>query len=227
MPLLDMPLSTARRVYETNLFAPLALVQAFAPLLVAAKGAVVNIGSIAGVIPFPWQAIYNSSKAALHHLTYSLRLELAPLGVKVTLVLLGGIDSNFMGNLPKIRLPEDSFYVSVRETIEPYLNGTGKGQTGAVGKPTAYAGKVVDGIIRQKKPQKKIWAGTGATIVWFVSTFLWYSVWVSRDFCGELVVRSLKFTLLMNIGFPLADKATDCRVAEVREESKLKFVTLT
>ena len=179
MPLLDTSLSLARSTYETNVFGPIAVVQAFAPLLIAAQGKVVNIGSIAGIMPLPWQAIYNSSKAALHHLTYNLRLELAPLGVHVTLVVLGGIDSNFMSNLPKTSLPENSFYIDIRENIEQYLNGTGTGQTGIAAKPAVYAGKIVQGIIGQKEPQKRIWAGTGATLIWFLSTFLWYSVWVS------------------------------------------------
>ena len=56
MPGLDVDLDEARAVFETNFFAIIAMTQAFIPLLIAAKGLVVNIGSCAGVcILFSYQ----------------------------------------------------------------------------------------------------------------------------------------------------------------------------
>lgn len=48
MPLLDVKLETAREVFELNYISVLAMTQAFAPSLIAAKGKVINIGSIVG-----------------------------------------------------------------------------------------------------------------------------------------------------------------------------------
>ncbi len=48
IPLLDADLNTAREVYDLNVFSVLAVTQAFAPSLIAAKGKVINIGSIVG-----------------------------------------------------------------------------------------------------------------------------------------------------------------------------------
>jgi 1-acylglycerone phosphate reductase len=48
MPLLDADLDVARQVFELNVFSVLAVTQAFAPALIAAKGKVLNIGSIVG-----------------------------------------------------------------------------------------------------------------------------------------------------------------------------------
>jgi 1-acylglycerone phosphate reductase len=42
--------------------------QTFAPLLIAAKGTIVQIGSIAGVMPYVFGSAYNASKAALYAL---------------------------------------------------------------------------------------------------------------------------------------------------------------
>lgn len=53
-PLLDFDLSQARTMYEANVFGAVAAVQAFAPLLLAAKGTVVNIASIAGLMYPPY-----------------------------------------------------------------------------------------------------------------------------------------------------------------------------
>jgi len=43
---------------EVNLFSRVAITQVFAPLLIRSKGAIVNIGSIAGVYPLVWQDMY-------------------------------------------------------------------------------------------------------------------------------------------------------------------------
>ncbi|WOO80062.1 Short-chain dehydrogenase cctT [Vanrija pseudolonga] len=93
-PLLDTDLDRLRALFEVNAFAPLALTQAFAPLLVeAGKGSpldavVLNVGSGASYGP-PFRGAYGSSKAALQILSDVLRRELAPLGIKVvTLELL-------------------------------------------------------------------------------------------------------------------------------------------
>lgn len=73
-------------MYQVNLFGLMEVTQAFAPQVIAAKGQVINIGSIAGVIPTPLQGVYNSSKAAVHALSDALRIEMAPFGVKVICV---------------------------------------------------------------------------------------------------------------------------------------------
>jgi NAD(P)-dependent dehydrogenase (short-subunit alcohol dehydrogenase family) len=73
--LADVPLAAARRVYEVNVLAPLALVQLFLPLLRVAHGAVVNVSSDAAVEAYPGWGAYGSSKAALDQLTSVLAAE--------------------------------------------------------------------------------------------------------------------------------------------------------
>jgi 1-acylglycerone phosphate reductase len=86
MPILDVDLDVARQTYEVNTLGLVGTTQAFAPLVIAAKGRIMNIGSVASIMPVPWQGIYASSKAAMHHLSDNMRLELAPFDVKVILV---------------------------------------------------------------------------------------------------------------------------------------------
>src|SRR5690242_15645780 len=71
--LLDTDLNTARKMFNVNVFGPLELIQACAPMLVAAKGQIVNIGSIAGILQIPDQGMYNASKATMHVMTENLR----------------------------------------------------------------------------------------------------------------------------------------------------------
>ena len=72
--LLDYPLDAFKDVYETNLFAPLALIQALRPVL-KPEACIINITSDAGVEPYAGWGGYGSSKAALEHLSAILAEE--------------------------------------------------------------------------------------------------------------------------------------------------------
>jgi NAD(P)-dependent dehydrogenase (short-subunit alcohol dehydrogenase family) len=74
-PLADVPLAAARRVLETNVLAPLALIQRFLPLLRAHGGIVLNVSSDAAVEAYAGWGAYGSSKAALDQLSAVLAAE--------------------------------------------------------------------------------------------------------------------------------------------------------
>ncbi|OJD09784.1 hypothetical protein ACJ73_10092, partial [Blastomyces percursus] len=78
VPALDVNLQEAREVFETNFIAVIAMCQEFAPLLIKAKGTIVQVGSVAGIIPYVFGSVYNASKAALHSFSDTLRVELTP-----------------------------------------------------------------------------------------------------------------------------------------------------
>ena len=73
--LADYPMDALRRVYETNVFAPLALTQLLLPALSAANGTVVAISSDAAVETYQTWGGYGSSKAALDQLMRVLGAE--------------------------------------------------------------------------------------------------------------------------------------------------------
>jgi NAD(P)-dependent dehydrogenase (short-subunit alcohol dehydrogenase family) len=74
-PLRDYRLSELRQVYDTNVFAPLCLIQRLAAPLAAASGAIVNVSSDAAVEAYPGWGGYGSAKAALDQLTAVLAVE--------------------------------------------------------------------------------------------------------------------------------------------------------
>lgn len=84
-PLLDTEIERVRATFETNVIAHLRTTKAFFPLLRAAGGVIVNNASSAGVDSsyLPFGGVYNSSKSAAAKLSQTLRLELAPFGVRV------------------------------------------------------------------------------------------------------------------------------------------------
>jgi NAD(P)-dependent dehydrogenase (short-subunit alcohol dehydrogenase family) len=56
-PLLDTDIDEAKKVYDLNVWGVLAVTQAFAPMLVKAKGAVCNISSVAACFTFAWSGM--------------------------------------------------------------------------------------------------------------------------------------------------------------------------
>ena len=95
-----------RHVFELNFFTPLALARGLAGPLAKAKGAIVNVTSIAGhaVHPFAGSA-YSTSKAALSALTRELAVEFAALGVRVNAVAPGEIATAMLSPETEVLLP--------------------------------------------------------------------------------------------------------------------------
>lgn len=96
--MLAAPLDEVRALFETNVFGPLAMAQAFAPVLAAnGGGALVDIHSA-----LSWHAggnAYSATKAALWSITNSLRLELASRGTQVVGAHLGYTDTPMTAGL--------------------------------------------------------------------------------------------------------------------------------
>ena len=87
----------AYELFMTNFFGPFHLLQAALPRLRAqARGHVVNVTSIAAIAPQAGSGLYAASKAALEALSESLAAEVAPLGLRVSLVEPGAFRTDFL-----------------------------------------------------------------------------------------------------------------------------------
>jgi NAD(P)-dependent dehydrogenase (short-subunit alcohol dehydrogenase family) len=75
-----------RKLFEVNLLGVTLVTRAFLPLLVAARGHVVNLGSGASLVPFPGYAAYGPVKVGVLWLSEYQRAELGPFGVRVSCV---------------------------------------------------------------------------------------------------------------------------------------------
>ena len=88
----------AAREMDTNFFGVFRIVKAAIPHLKArGGGAIINIGSVAGARGFPGMGLYCASKFAVAGLSQALAKELAPFGIRVTVVEPGGFRTNFGG----------------------------------------------------------------------------------------------------------------------------------
>lgn len=91
------PLGDWQRVFNVNFFAPILLARGLVEELARAKGAVVNVTSIAGSRVHPFAgAAYATSKSALAGLTREMAADFAPLGVRVNAISPGEIDTSIL-----------------------------------------------------------------------------------------------------------------------------------
>ncbi len=94
---IETDLRTWGQVFHVNFFAPIVLARGLKAELSAAKGAVVNVTSIAGSRVHPFAgAAYSTSKAALKALTREMALDFGPLGVRVNAIAPGEIDTSIL-----------------------------------------------------------------------------------------------------------------------------------
>ncbi len=82
----ECPLETQQRVMDVNHFGAVRVIQAFLPLLRAAKGTVVVNTALMAHTVIPFNAGYAASKCALEGWTDSLRREVAHLGIRVAMI---------------------------------------------------------------------------------------------------------------------------------------------
>lgn len=90
-PLELIEMERLRRQFEVNVVGTVAVTQAFLPMLRRAPGRIVNVGSIQGFMALPFSGAYAASKHALEALSDSLRRELRPWGIAVSLLEPGAV----------------------------------------------------------------------------------------------------------------------------------------
>lgn len=106
------------RHLAVNLFGIYSLTQAFVPLLVQSKGAIVNNLSLVALAPFPPIASYSISKAAAFSLTVSLRALLASQGVRVHAILTGPVDTDMNRGLDIPKAPPETAAAEIFDGVE-------------------------------------------------------------------------------------------------------------
>ncbi|MEV6099713.1 SDR family oxidoreductase [Nocardia sp. NPDC051981] len=116
-PLLQTEMADVVETFETNVFGPLRIARAFAPILAAnGGGALVDIHSV-----LSWSsgaAAYGASKAALWSITNSLRIELAGQGTQVVGVHLGFADTDMVKAIAAPKISPAEVAAAVADGLE-------------------------------------------------------------------------------------------------------------
>lgn len=166
MPATDMDISKVQTLFNTNLFGAMRMVKAFAPLVIAAKGKIVNNGSMAGTFPLPFRSAYAASKAALHSYGDALRLEMQPLDVAVITLVTGAVESAGSAKDAVDAILPGSLYVEPLKALLE-ISSRMKDRTPAA----IWSLEVVTRVLSQSNP-RWFWVGSRASVMWFVTTFL-------------------------------------------------------
>ena len=139
------------------------MIQAFLPLLLkSCNDMTVNQTSVGAVTTLPFQAIYNSSKAAMTMLSNPLRLELQPFDITVVDPRTGVVKTNLIKNLNESQqpsLPKGPIYKPARQAIEKAMRQDGFEDQGM---PAQKWTKLVVQDLLKKNPPSVIWRGKSA-----------------------------------------------------------------
>jgi NAD(P)-dependent dehydrogenase (short-subunit alcohol dehydrogenase family) len=102
----DLSSEDIQAQFNTNLFGVYRTIKEVIPIMrkQAGGGTIINIGSVNGFVASPCASAYVATKFALEGLTQSLRYELAPFGIKVTIIDAGAIKTNIITN--GMRIPK-------------------------------------------------------------------------------------------------------------------------
>ncbi len=92
----EATMAEIRAQFEVNVFGAVAVLQAVLPYMRARRaGRLINITSVSGLVGWPSLGIYSGSKFALEGICETLALEVAPLGIKVSMIEPGGFRTEF------------------------------------------------------------------------------------------------------------------------------------
>ncbi|HKR08613.1 MAG TPA: oxidoreductase [Gemmatimonadaceae bacterium] len=139
-----------RRMFEINFFGLSAMTRAVLPVMRRQRsGHIVNISSIGGLRSFPALAYYNATKYAVEGFSESLSLEVAPCGIKVTIVEPSGFRTDWAGRSANETRPQISDYAATAgKNIENLRASSGK----QPGDPARAAAAIIDAVESPNPP---------------------------------------------------------------------------
>jgi NAD(P)-dependent dehydrogenase (short-subunit alcohol dehydrogenase family) len=164
-PLEFVPLDDLRHQLEVNLVGHLAVTQAALPALRRARGRIVNVTSIGGVVATPFFGPYNASKFALEALSDCLRVELRPWGIKTIAIEPGSIDTGIWASgaenarrMQEKMSPEArKLYGRAMEAMERVSTATGER-----GIPPERVAETIEHALTARRPRARYLVGRDA-----------------------------------------------------------------
>ncbi len=118
----DVSDASVKRIFDTNVFGLMHVTQAVLPVMRKQKsGHIVNLSSVAGQLGFPAVGVYNATKHAVEGLSEALSKEIAPFGIKLTIIEPGYFRTDFGGRSierAKASAPYKAVDKAMRERFE-------------------------------------------------------------------------------------------------------------
>ena len=148
-PTETMKMDDFKRVFDTNFFSQLNLIQTVLPYMRSKKmGLIINITSIAGYLGLPFWSAYCASKASFRIIAESLNIELKKYNVNVVNIAPGDYKTEILNNRRDSDNPSSSPYFHEYEKIIKSVNGKMNH-----GRDPIEVANLVLKIIKEKKPK--------------------------------------------------------------------------
>ena len=166
-PIEFLPIEDVRRQIDVNVIGQIAVTQAFLLMIRQGRGRIVNIGSIGGRMATPFLGAYAASKFAMEAITDSLRMELRPWKIPVSIIEPGSIYTPLWqrgqtaADELQEKMPEDAG-VLYGEAMDAMRKAADKFASRAI--PPEAVAKVVVKALRSKRPKTRYLVGTDARI---------------------------------------------------------------
>jgi NAD(P)-dependent dehydrogenase (short-subunit alcohol dehydrogenase family) len=166
-PVEYLELDRYRQQFEINYFGQIAVTQAFMPLIRQGGGRVLFMGSIAGRVSAPFLSPYAGTKHALEALTDSMRVEMAPWGIKVIVIEPGAIKTPIWDKGLELadevleEAPEEALrlYEPFIEPVRSYAR-----EQNEAGADVAKVADAVEHALTAKRPKTRYLVGGDARI---------------------------------------------------------------
>lgn len=166
-PLEFVPMDDFRHQLEVNVVGQLAVTQAVLPLLRAARGRIINVTSIGGLIAGQMLGPYNASKFALEAMTHTFRQELAPWGIEVIAIEPGQIATPIWETSAKTATRmQESMPAELVELYGDRITGARRMAANAAknGLPPIEVAKVIERALTAKRPRTRYPVGIDAKL---------------------------------------------------------------
>ena len=156
----ETSLQEAKEVFETNFFGVLQMSQAALPKMrEQGYGRIVNVGSVAGFLPMPYQGIYAASKHALEGYSESLDHEVRQFGVRVSVIEPGFVRTNIAQNSQLASQPLAAYNNDRNSIITAIRESVAKGED-----PVSVATVVLEALT-SVSPRRRYLAGREARFI--------------------------------------------------------------
>ncbi|OTA57979.1 NAD(P)-binding protein [Hypoxylon sp. EC38] len=165
MTAIDTDVNAVQKMFDVNVFGPIRMVHHFHEMLIRSSGIIVNMGSIGGIVPYVYGSSYNASKASMVQWSNTLRVEMAPLSVRVLTIIAGEVGTNILKNDHGRVLPEGSFYSPLATEFERHIH-----RIPSTTDRFLFAKGVV-GKSLMLSPPAWFWTGSQTALIRFLNTF--------------------------------------------------------
>ena len=174
-PLEFQPVDAYKRIYDVNVFGHVAVTQRFLSLIRLGAGRILFIGAIGGITSYPFYSAYCSSKQAIEAITDSLRLELYPWKIPVSLIELGSTTTPIWDKADLLALPIDErVSIDPAETKRLYGESLDAFQKAMISQhrmcmPADKVAKSIGRILTKRHPKARYRLGVDAKVVGLIS----------------------------------------------------------